>query len=313
MQAAQDTPDPHGEHLPRMSFGDHLDELRSRLVRALLAIVVSVFAIAPFKSTVTDIYMQPYRTMWNHAYRAYLDRLDAEVAGAENLHEAKREVVEWHRKYRDEVLAGTFPEPSQIQSRGAFSVPYTLKALGGLEDFWTFMSATLLFALIVSSPVVVYQLWAFVAAGLYKRERDAVLRYVPLGMVLLIAGILFGYFIMVPYGLFFLVQLMDWTQVEPMLAVSQYFSILLTLTAALGVVSQTPLVMLALQKTGLVTHEAMRKNWRYVILVLLIIAAVLTPPDPFTLVLMATPMVGLYGLGLILTANVARKRPKLAP
>ncbi len=304
-----DAAPPATEDLPRMSFGDHLDELRSRLMKCIGAMLVAVVALLPFKDDVTAIYIEPYRNMWDWAYTAFLEKLDERerTIGLANMHKLEREKVQFHKEYRDEIKAGTFPEHNQILTPGGFSVPYTLKATSGFQDVWTFMAAVLLFGLILASPVVLWQVWAFVAAGLYQHERHVVMRMVPFALLLLTAGVGFGYFVMVPLALYFLVELMNWTQVEPLFSVSEYFSMLLTLTAALGLVFQLPLLMLALQKVGLVTHAAMRKNWRMVVLGIFVVAAVLTPPDPFTQSIMAGPMVLLYFLGLWLTGRVERR------
>lgn len=317
-----------------MSFGDHLDELRTRVVRALLAVVICVFALVPFKESVTAIYVAPYRSMWRTAYEDYLAKLQQDVVDGEariaqltaepgadperlareqETLDLRREMLAWNRKHERAILAGDFEFPDLIQARGGFQVSYTLVAIGGLDDFWTFMAATFLFGLILASPVVVWQAWAFVAAGLYVHERRVVMRTVPYGFLLLACGVLFGFFVVVPYGLFFLVKLMNWAQITPMFSVSLYFSFLLTLTAALGLVFQTPLIMLALDRIGIVPREVMIKHWRYVILVIAMLAAVLTPPDPFTMTLMAVPMVVLYGIGLLITARRPRPAPALAP
>jgi sec-independent protein translocase protein TatC len=324
------------EQLPRMSFGDHLDELRRRVIRALLAIVVAVLALAPLKQQITAIYVAPYRTMWLTAYDDYVARLEAEhaaeaaelaalraqaepgrappagLARLEQTHERRSSMLAWNRDHRAAVRAGEYEFHDDIRWFGGFEVPYTLVAIGGLDDFWTFMAATFLFGLILASPIVLWQAWAFIAAGLYSNERRIVMRVVPFAFLLLAAGVLFGFLFVVPYGLFFLVKLMNWAAITPMFSVSLYFSFLLTLTAALGLVFQTPLVMLALDRTGIVPHESMRKNWRYVILVIFVVAAVLTPPDPFTMMLMALPMTLLYGVGLLLTARRSRPAPALA-
>jgi Tat protein translocase TatC len=311
MTTATERPRAEREELPRMSFGDHLDELRRRLIRALLAIAVCALGMMGFKNEVTAIYVQPYREMWDLAYSNFVDALDAEVAaagGVDQLHPLRQATVRFHAEHRAEILAGTFPtaEAYQIELHG-FRLPWSLKALGGLEDFWTFMAASMLFALILASPIVLWQAWAFVAAGLYRNEQRVVRRYFPLAVGLLVTGVLFGFFVVVPVGLFFLVQIMNWAQVEPMMSVGQYFSLLFTLTAALGFVFQLPLFMLAAQKVGLVSHDALRKNWRYVILGCFIVAALLTPPDPFTQLLMAVPMTILYLFGLFLTGRSARR------
>ncbi|MBK8974804.1 MAG: twin-arginine translocase subunit TatC [Planctomycetes bacterium] len=298
---------PHEEELPRMSFGDHLDELRRRLIWSLLAIVLGIVMVVPFKGTVTDIYVEPYHEMWTEAYRNFLDDIDAEraelVARGETPHPTRQRVFEFHDQYRQEILSGRFPEESygDIYTVGAFRIPRTLKALGGLEDFWVFMAATFLFGLVLALPIVLYQAWAFVAAGLYRHERRVVMRFLPFALFLALIGVAFGYFFVVPTGLFFLTRVMDFGNVEPLFSVQQYFSFLLTLTAALGVVFQLPLLMLAVHKVGIMTHRQMRRNWRYVVLGFFVLAAVVTPPDPFTQVLMAVPMILLYCVGLVLT------------
>ena len=225
------------------------------------------------------------------------------------LHPEEQEIVDWHAKYSGQILDGSFPEElhNRIYTVGGFDLPRTLKALGGLEDFWTFMAATMLFALILAGPVVLWQAWAFVAAGLYRHERSVVMRYLPLSLGLFTAGVSFGYFVVVPMGLYFLIQLMYWAKVTSMMSVGLYFSFLLTLTLALGVVFQLPLVMLAVQKIGLVSHDALRKNWRYIVRGFFTLSAMITPPDPFTQLLMAGPMVVLYIVGLVLTGRSARR------
>lgn len=303
------------EHLPKMSFGDHLDELRRRLLRSVIALAVCVLALVPFKNEVTNVYVKPYRDMWKAGFDDYYAEREAEAAakGFDNLHPLRQESLLFLRQWGAQIRAGTYPieEAHQIAEQGGFRVPYNLVSLGGIEDFWTFMAASLLFAAVIAAPYVLYQIWAFVGAGLYKRERRVVMKYVPFASALLITGVLFGYLVVVPYGLFYLIKIMDFGNVQPVLAVSQYFSFLLTLTVALGFVFQMPLLMLALQKVGLVTHEAWRKNWRYVVLIFFIVAAVLTPPDPFTQLMMAGPMVLLYILGLVLTGRASRAKPSL--
>lgn len=320
--SASATTTPEGERedddLARMSFGDHLEELRRRLIRALGAVVLAALVVVPFKNEVTEVYTAPYEVMWIAAYEQFLDGLDQEVAAAKaagtELHPDKQAIVAFHASRRQAILDGTYPQDLYplIYSQGNFRLPRTLKALGGLEDFWVFMGAVILASLLLAAPVVLYQAWAFIAAGLYRAERKAILRYFPFAVLLLVCGASFGYFVVVPAGLFFLIQLMNWARVESMMSVALYFSFLLTLTAALGVIFQLPLVMLGLQKVGLVSHEAMKKNWRHVVLGMFIVSAMLTPPDPFTQILMAVPMTSLYLIGLLLTARSARAAEALA-
>ena len=312
MTATQTQEQDSSEGLKRMSFGDHLDELRRRLGRSMIAIAVCVFGMIPFKTEITSVYAAPYRNMWMKGFVEYLEDFEEEVrskGGADNLHESKREAFDWLQKYEDEIKEGQFPEDQahKIRDIGGYRVPYFLVSLSGLADFWTFMAASVLFALILASPYVLFQMWAFVAAGLYRQERGVVYRSLPWAFVLLALGVGFGYFGVVPYGLFYLVKLMNFGQVQPMLSVNQYFSLLFTLTAALGIVFQLPLLMMALTKVGLVRHEGWKKNWRYVILGMVVVSAMFTPPDPFTQVMMATPMCLLYLVGLFFTRRIDAK------
>lgn len=303
--------------LKRMSFGDHLDELRRRVMLSLIAMGVCVLGMMPFKNWVTSIYVAPYRDMFLKGFVDYVDTVDAEVKAAggveamaaEPFGELTTNKYRWLQKYQGSILDGTFPfekHGSDIKNLGGYEVSHALIATKPIEDFWVFMAASFLFSLFLAGPFVLYQIWAFVAAGLYKTERSVVLKYLPGSAVLFLIGVSFGYFVVVPYGLYFLVKLMNFSQVQPMITVSTYFSLLFMLTAALGLAFQLPLIMLALQKIGVVTHEAFVKNWRYVILILVVAAAVFTPPDPFTQVMMAGPMVVLYVFGLFLTKRSAR-------
>jgi len=288
-----------------MSFGEHLEELRKRLFISLIAVIVAVLGLLPFKTQVTGIYIAPYEWMWGRLLADYITKVEhdaAAVGGPEALHPLKRDRYEFIEVYGPQALNGTLDKEllSELNTRGGFPVRPTLVAIGGLEDFWTFMAASLLFGLVLAAPVVLYQVWAFIAAGLYRNERKVVLKYVPFAVTLLLGGVVFGYAAVVPWGTYFLMKLMNFLQIEPMLSVSQYFTLLLTLTGALGAVFQLPLVMLALQKVGIATYVGMRRSWRYVILGIFVLSAVLTPsPDPFTQLMMAGPMCLLYLLGLV--------------
>ncbi len=374
---------PQGELLTKMSVGDHLDELRRRLMICIGSVGVCVLVMLGFKGWVTSVYIQPYRSSWQMAYVDYLElrdqqfreaaqktmpaaryrmfqfveqradairdgtledkssiqteggfaeawvapgqpgrvawlaRFDAhtdvlwEEARTHARPNAKVEITYrywvFNQKHRDAIMDGSFPEKGAIKMEGGFFLPWALLSGSPLQDFWTFMAAAALFGVIISSPILVWQVWAFVAAGLYKKERLIVYRTVPFTVLLLLAGAAFGFVFVVPYGLYFLTRIMDPNYTEPWFQVSMYFKLFLMLTLALGLVFQLPVVMWALARVGLVTYEGFRKNWRWVILGCFLFSAMLTPPDPFTQVLMAGPMVVLYCLGLFLTWRVGKR------
>lgn len=290
------------EPLPRMSFGDHLDELRSRLIKSLIAIAVAVLCVMPWKGAVQEVIIEPYRVQWRHGFAAHVEKLGALEAKGELKDDEQGLIYLANcRKYEKAILAGTFKWTPQLPSLTGYPVPYNLFATGGLEDIMSYMWASLVFALVLAAPIVIWQAWAFIAAGLYQKERAIFYRYFPLMMGLLIAGVLFGYLVALPFSLAFLLGIMDPTQVTAMLGIGQFLTLLFAMTGAMGIVFQLPLVMLALQRVGLVSHRGFLRNWRLTVLVLFIVAAVLTPPDPMSMMLMATPMLFLYGLGLLLT------------
>lgn len=300
-----------GGEMPRMSFGDHLDELRSRLIKAMLAIVVAVLGVLPWKQGVQDIIIEPYRVQWRLGFQDHVEGLRGKIAAAEAQTAPTPAQTEQLTEYRDflaysllhydAILSGTKDLTFLLPAKTGYHVPYHLVSINVLEDSLSFLWASLVFALVIASPVVIWQAWAFVAAGLYPRERSLFYRYFPFMIVLMATGVAFGYFVVLPYSVGFLIRWMQPDQVGAMLGIGQFLTLEFALTGAMGLVFQLPLVMLALQKIGLVTHRGFRKNWRMTILVICIVAAVVTPPEPVSMLLMAAPMILLYGLGLVLT------------
>jgi sec-independent protein translocase protein TatC len=303
--------------LPRMSFGDHLDELRSRLIKALLAIVVAVVAILPFKEGVQSIIIEPYRVQWRIGFLDHMAGLEAIEAAAKAaeapIDEEEAGFLRYIRQHRDTILSGDKKYTFILPQMTGFHLPYSLFATDGLADIMSFMWASLVFALVLASPIVIWQVWAFLAAGLYPHERKVFYRYFPFMVVLMAAGVVFGYAVALPYSLGFLVKLMDPSMVGAIFSVGQFLTLELALTGAMGLVFQLPLVMVALQRIGLVSHAAFIRNWRMTIMIIFLVAAIVTPPEPVSMILMATPMLLLYGLGLILTRFGRRHEAKVVP
>lgn len=291
--------------LPRMSFGDHLDELRSRLIKSLLAVVVAILAVMPFKGPVQGLIIEPYRIAWRHGFEKHVAMLEQMVAAAkdhpEQLDPETAKYLTFCRDNYAAIIAGTKGWKINLQHNTGYALPYSLYATGGLEDMFSFLWASIVFALVLASPVVIWQAWAFIAAGLYPKERSIFYRYFPFMMGLLAGGVLFGYFVVLPTSLGFLVSWMDPDQVNAIFSIGQFLTLEFALTGAMGLVFQLPLVMLALQKIGLVSHRAFRQNWRMTVLIIFIVAAILTPPEPVSMLMMAVPMLLLYVLGLALT------------
>jgi sec-independent protein translocase protein TatC len=160
----------------------------------------------------------------------------------------------------------------------------------------------------VSSPFIGYQLWAFVGAGLYRNERKYVVLFAPVSFALFTLGCAFGYFVLVPYCLYGLAKAM---QINAILSnqyvFSDYLSLVMTLTIILGAVFQMPLLMVFFAKIGLVQPSTYNKWRRAAIIANVVFAAVVTPADIFTMVIVAVPMLLLYEIGVVASYLLARK------
>jgi len=172
--------------------------------------------------------------------------------------------------------------------------------------FFTYMKVALMCSLFGTSPYTFYQLWAFIAPGLYKEEKRAVLPLALLSAFFFISGAVFCYYLVFPIAFTFFMGFTT-DMIVPMISVEEYLSFALKLMIAFGVVFEMPLFSFFLSKMGLITPDSMRKYRKYAILGIFIVAAVLTPPDVFSQCLMAAPMLLLYEVS-IYVAVVARKK-----
>ncbi|MGR3302946.1 MAG: twin-arginine translocase subunit TatC [Candidatus Scalindua sp.] len=181
----------------------------------------------------------------------------------------------------------------------------SLQVLSYQEGFYAYIKMCLMTAVFLAYPVILYQIWKFVEAGLYKKERRYVKIFAPISFVAFIIGVLFGYYFLIPFGLQFLIKILG-GGIQPIITMSQYISLVTMLTLALGIVFQLPLVMLFISRIGILKAEDFIKWRMYSILIIFILAAVITPPDPFTQVMTALPMIILYEIG-ILTIKPTKK------
>jgi sec-independent protein translocase protein TatC len=163
--------------------------------------------------------------------------------------------------------------------------------------------------IVLASPVVLYQFWLFVAPALYKHERSAISGFLFSTVFLFLSGIAFGYYVTLPYMLHFLVSFQG--PVVPMISINEYFDLILMVMLGLGLVFELPILIFFLSLFGIVTPTFLWKNFRYAILVIAVVAAIVTPtPDATTMLIFMAPMVGLYVLGIGVSAMVVNKREK---
>ncbi|MBW2177711.1 MAG: twin-arginine translocase subunit TatC, partial [Deltaproteobacteria bacterium] len=166
------------------------------------------------------------------------------------------------------------------------------------EAFFTFLKSALISGLMLASPVIIYQFWMFVAPGLYQKEKRMMIPVVILSTLFFVGGSLFGYFIVFPFGFKFFLGFASET-IRPLPSMKEYLSFSSKLLLAFGLVFELPLVLTFLAKLGIVSVEFLKKNRKYALLLFFAGAAILTPPDVVTQVMMALPMMLLYEVSIV--------------
>ena len=177
--------------------------------------------------------------------------------------------------------------------------PVELIGTGVTEAFFTKLKVSFIAAIFLASPVIFYQLWMFVAPGLYDREKRYVRPFVFFATIFFIVGAAFCYWVVFPVGYAFFIQQYESIGVSPSIRISEYLSFTARMLLAFGATFEMPVITFFLARLGLVTHRTMLSYARYAVLVIFIVAAVLTPgPDVASQLLMAGPLLVLYGLSI---------------
>jgi len=176
------------------------------------------------------------------------------------------------------------------------------------EAFFTYLKVALLAGIILATPVLFYEFWMFVSPGLYREEKKYILPIIILSLIFFIAGASFGYFIVFPYGFQFFLGFTTET-IQAMPSMKEYLSFASKMLLAFGFVFELPLVLTFLSRMGLVTPDFLKKNRKYALLLFFVGAAMITPPDVVTQIMMAMPLILLYEIG-ILGAKLFGKKSK---
>lgn len=178
------------------------------------------------------------------------------------------------------------------------------------EAFFTYLKVSLLAGIILTTPVLFYQFWMFVSPGLYRTEKKYIIPVVILSVVFFIIGSCFGYFIVFPYGFKFFLGFATET-ISAMPSMKEYLSFSSKMLLAFGFVFELPLVLTFMARMGLVNVTFLKKNRKYAVLIFFIGAAIITPPDVVTQVMMAVPLMILYEISII-GARVFGKKKSVA-
>jgi sec-independent protein translocase protein TatC len=254
-----------------MSLGDHLEELRRRLVWPLIALGALFFLAFAFENRIQQVFVQPL---------AWAIAVNPDHAKAVGL-----------------PIDGSTPKLM-------------------IHDIWeapmASMKVSFYAAFFLAFPVLVYHLWMFVGVGLVSRERRLAFLFVPAGIMFFYAGTLVGYFVGVPYFYSFMIK---WAAHNPIaefnLQLKAYHHNFVMMTMIFGLIADIPWLVMVLVRVGFVTVAQLLKHWKVAIFVNTAIAAVIAPPDAFSMVVMMIPLYLLYFLGVGLSAIMMRRHARL--
>lgn len=202
----------------------------------------------------------------------------------------------------DEIFAVLAAPLRRLHIRGL-----TLIGTSVTEAFFTKMKVSFVAAVILASPLLLWQLWQFVAPGLYEHEKRYTKSFVFFGSLFFIAGAVFCYEIVIQLGLGFLLRRYEAIDIQPLLQVGEYLSAVSRLVLAFGTMFELPVLAFFLARVGIIDHRFLIRHSRYAIIAIALLAAVLTPPDLISQVLLMVPLALLYGL-CIIVAYSARMR-----
>jgi sec-independent protein translocase protein TatC len=175
------------------------------------------------------------------------------------------------------------------------------------EAFFIYLKASLIAGIVLASPVIFYELWLFVAPGLYQKEKRFVLPFVLISTLLFVTGALFGYYVIFPVGFRFLVGFST-ENIRALPSLQLYLTFCLKLLLGFGLVFEFPVLAYFLGRAGIITSGLMAKNRRIAILLIFVIAAVLTPPDVVSQILLAVPLYLLFEVSILIVKVTGRKK-----
>ncbi|MBE9535745.1 MAG: twin-arginine translocase subunit TatC [Proteobacteria bacterium] len=177
---------------------------------------------------------------------------------------------------------------------------------GLAEGFFTYLKVSFLTGILLASPVIFYQLWAFISPGLYSNEKKYMFPFTFFSVIFFVGGALFGYFVVFPFAFEFFMSFNN-DQIMALPSLKEYLAFSTKLLLAFGMAFELPIFIFFLAKLGIVTVEGLARNRKYFLVGAFIAAAILTPPDVVTQILMAIPLMLLYELGIIAARLTAKK------
>lgn len=307
-------------HDARLTLVEHLDELRSRLIFCVAALTV-IFAVCVWQNdALLKILNQPLADTTQASIKngdgipGQIDKNRKALLGLANATLAVTAVLQQPgsglspkaRAALEPAVKQVQEAKSQIPKQTEGAKPVTLR-VG--EPFTTTLTVSLYFALLFALPLLLYQLYAFILPAFTPRERKVALPLMLMVPFLFIAGVLFGYFVVLPPAVQFL-QNFNSEQFNILVQASDYYKFAVLALIGLGLLFQMPVAILAAVKAGIVTVPQLRKNRRYAFLIIAVVAMLLPGTDPVTMLISMVPLLFLYEGSILLAAIFARNDNK---
>jgi sec-independent protein translocase protein TatC len=246
------SPEPEGE--VKLSFMDHLRDLRTRLTRSILGIVAGMCVVGYWVAEIVEYLMSPIRK--------------------------------------------ALPEGHQ-----------TLVYTSAIEPMMVYLKVAVYGGVFVAAPWILFQIWQFIAPGLYKKEKRIIVPFLFWATLLFYAGSAFCFYVVMPPAFPAMLAFASDSSLTPMLSLSEQLSLVLAMLLGFGLVFEMPVIIAFLAMIGLTSAEFLAKYRRYAVIVNVIVAAIITPTgDPLNLALMALPMIVFYEIGIILARILGKKR-----
>jgi sec-independent protein translocase protein TatC len=317
----------------RMSFGDHIEVLRLHLVRALVGFGIGLFVSLFFGQFVVRFIAAPVEkelsAFYNKRAARIAQRLESGDAKEEELNTDKEVPFRVNRRELARILGLKEPAGEAGSEDDWVSLPLRipplqftlatqeairlvgrpplLATMNIMEAFMVYFKVSMVCGLIISSPWVFWQLWSFIAAGLYPHEKRYVNVYLPVSLGLFLAGIALCEWKVIPTAISVMLEFNDWLNLEPDLRLNEWLSFAILLPLVFGVSFQTPLVMMFLAKFGIVPVDTFRRKRRIAYFVLIVLTVIIIPTvDAFTCLLLWVPLCALYELGIWMSRFATR-------
>jgi sec-independent protein translocase protein TatC len=230
---------------------DHLEELRWRLIKCVIAVAVGFVATYAFSEKIFNFLVSP--------------------------------------------LVKVMPEESNLIYT---SLP---------EAFFTYLKVSFFAGLILATPVILYQIWKFMMPGLYENEKRYVLPFVLVATIFFLMGVSFAFYVVFPLGFQFFLGFST-ENISALPSMKEYLGFSMKLLFAFGITFELPVIMYFLAKIGIINHMLLKKHRKYAILIVVILASILTPPDVISQILLAIPLIALYEVSIWVTYLVRKKK-----